>query len=96
MIEHGAADEVRAAAKAGASPTARKALGFTELLAGDVDAMKRNTRRYARRQLTWMRKLPAAHLIDVTGRTPEDVAAELHGMIPACASRSGRPSGTTT
>jgi tRNA dimethylallyltransferase len=96
MVEHGAADEVRAAAEAGASPTARKALGFTELLAGDVEGMKRNTRRYARRQLTWMRKLPAAHLIDVTGRTPEDVAAELHGMIPACASRSGRPSGTTT
>ena len=39
-------------------PTARKALGFEELLAGDVEAMKRSTRRYARRQLTWMRKLP--------------------------------------
>ena len=43
--------------------------------------MKRNTRRYAKRQLTWMRKLPDAHLIDVTGRAPDDVAAELHGMI---------------
>ena len=43
--------------------------------------MKRNTRRYAKRQLTWMRKLPNAHLIDVTGRAPDDVAAELHGMI---------------
>jgi hypothetical protein len=43
-----------------------------------------------------MRKLPNAHLIDVTRRTPGDVAAELHGMIRACASRSGRPSATTT
>jgi tRNA dimethylallyltransferase len=41
----------------GASETARKALGFDELLAGDVEAMKRRTRNFARRQLTWMRKL---------------------------------------
>jgi tRNA dimethylallyltransferase len=94
MIAAGAADEVRNAADA--SATARKALGFEELLRGDVEAMKRNTRRYAKRQLTWMRKLPNARLVDVTGRTPADVAAEVHGMIPACASRSGRPSGTTT
>ena len=30
--------------------------------AGDVEAMKTRTRRYAKRQLTWMRKLPGAHL----------------------------------
>jgi tRNA dimethylallyltransferase len=96
MIENGAAEEVRAADRAGASPTARKALGFLELLLDDTEAMKRNTRRYAKRQLTWMRKLPDVHLIDVTDRDPADVAAELHGMIRACASRSGRPSGTTT
>ncbi len=30
--------------------------------------MKRRTRRYARRQLTWMRKLPGVELVDVTGR----------------------------
>ena len=35
----------------------RKALGFEELLAGDVERMKRRTRNYAERQLTWMRKL---------------------------------------
>jgi tRNA dimethylallyltransferase len=95
LIAAGAAAEVRAAA-ASASPTARKALGFEELLAGDVEAMQRNSRRYARRQLTWMRKLPDVHLVDVTDRTPGDVAAELHGMIRACDSRSGRHSGTTT
>ena len=44
-------DEVRRAHAAGASPTARVALGFEQLLAGDVDAMKRRTRNYARRQL---------------------------------------------
>jgi tRNA dimethylallyltransferase len=96
MVAAGAADEVRAAAAAGASATARKALGFQELLAGDIEAMRRNTRRYARRQLTWMRKLPDVRLVDVTGRDPGDVAAEVHGMIRACDSRSGRPSATTT
>ena len=38
---------------------------------GDVEAMKRRTRRYARRQLTWMRKLPDVELVDITGREPE-------------------------
>ena len=75
MVERGAVQEVRAAHAAGASETARKALGFEHLLAGDVDAMKRRTRNYARRQLTWMRKLPGVELVDVTGTRPEDVAA---------------------
>jgi tRNA dimethylallyltransferase len=77
MVAAGAGDEVRRAEAAGASATARKALGFDELLRGDIDAMKRRTRQYARRQMTWMRKLPGVHLIDVTGRAAEDVAAEL-------------------
>jgi tRNA dimethylallyltransferase len=77
MVAAGAEDEVRRANAAGASETARKALGFEELLAGDVDAMKRRTRNYARRQLTWMRKLAAVNLVDVTDRTPDEVAAEI-------------------
>lgn len=77
MVAAGAAEEVRRALTAGASATARKALGFAELLAGDPEAMARRTRRYARRQLTWLRKLPGVERVDLTGRTPEDVAAEL-------------------
>lgn len=77
MVAAGAEEEVRRAHAAGASATARKALGFDELLAGDVGAMKRRTRNYARRQLTWMRKLPRALTLDVTGRDASDVAAEL-------------------
>ena len=48
----------------GPSRTARKALGFDELLAGDVELMKRRSRNYARRQLTWMRKIPNLVAID--------------------------------
>ena len=81
MVAAGARDEVLRAAALGASSTARQALGFDELLAGDLEAMKTRTRRYAKRQLTWMRKLPGVHTIDVTGREAEDVAVELHGMI---------------
>ena len=81
MVAAGAVDEVRRADAHGASGTARKALGFEDLLAGDVEAMKTHTRQYARRQLTWMRKLPSIRPIDVTGREPEDVAAELHAII---------------
>ena len=66
MLADGVIEEVERAAAAGASETARKALGFAELLAGDPDAMKRRTRNYARRQLTWMRKLPSVHEVDVT------------------------------
>ena len=74
MVAAGADAEVRRANAAGASATARKALGFNELLAGDVEAMKRRTRNYARRQLTWMRKLAEVNVIDVTGRSPAEVA----------------------
>jgi tRNA dimethylallyltransferase len=81
MVAAGAVEEVRRAVERGASFTARKALGFEELLAGDVEATKLRTVQFARRQLTWMRKLGAVTTIDVTGRDPADVAAELHGMI---------------
>jgi tRNA dimethylallyltransferase len=77
MIAAGAIDEVRTAHAAGASETARQALGFDELLTGDVDAMKRRSRNYARRQLTWMRKLAAVELIDVTDREPAEVAEQI-------------------
>jgi tRNA dimethylallyltransferase len=77
MVAAGAAEEVRRVEEAGASRTARKALGYEELLAGDIDAMKRRTRQYAKRQLTWMRKLAGVHTIDVTGRDPTGVAAEI-------------------
>jgi tRNA dimethylallyltransferase len=77
MVAAGAIEEVRAAHRAGASGTARAALGFEELLAGDVEAMKRRTRNYAKRQLTWMRKLAGVELIDASGRSADELAAAL-------------------
>jgi tRNA dimethylallyltransferase len=77
MVEAGAKEEVQRVEDAGVSRTARKALGYEELLAGDVEAMKRRTRQYAKRQLTWMRKLAGVKTIDVTGRDAGEVAAEI-------------------
>ena len=77
MVADGAAEEVRRADAAGASATARKALGFEDLLRDDPEAMARRTRRYARRQLTWLRKLADVEIVDLTDRAPADVAAEL-------------------
>jgi tRNA dimethylallyltransferase len=77
MLAAGVEEEVRAAHAAGASRTARAAIGFEELLEGDAEGMKRAQRRFARRQLTWLRKMPGVHVYDRTNRTDAEVAAEI-------------------
>jgi len=77
MAAAGAAEEARAAERAGLSRTARAALGFDAFLAGDVEAVKTAHRRYARRQLTWLRKTPEAILIDRDGRGDRELAGLL-------------------
>ncbi|MGZ4193831.1 MAG: tRNA (adenosine(37)-N6)-dimethylallyltransferase MiaA, partial [Solirubrobacteraceae bacterium] len=99
MLADGVEDEVRRAQSAGASATARKALGFDDLLSGDIEQMKRRTRNYARRQLTWMRKLAGATVIDRTGRSAQAVADEIFAMWrtstpPAAALRTSPRTGT--
>jgi tRNA dimethylallyltransferase len=77
MVAAGAADEARRADALGPSRTARKALGFDELLGGDVELMKKRSRNYARRQLTWMRKIPNLTWIDRTGLSDREVAEQM-------------------
>jgi tRNA dimethylallyltransferase len=81
IIAGGAEEEVRRAEALGPSRTARKALGFDELLGGDVELMKKRSRNYARRQLTWMRKIPNLTTIDRTDRGDADVAAEIDSHL---------------
>ena len=81
IVAGGSEAEVRVAEAAGASRTARKALGFEELLSGDVEAMKKRSRNYARRQLTWMRKMAGVRTIDLTGRNAAHVAAEIGHLL---------------
>jgi len=77
IVAGGAVEEARRADALGPGRTARKALGFDEVLAGDLETMKRRSRNYARRQLTWMRKIPNLEAIDRTGLTDEQVASRI-------------------
>ncbi|HWJ43349.1 MAG TPA: isopentenyl transferase family protein [Solirubrobacterales bacterium] len=77
IVAAGAAAEARRADALGPGRSARKALGFDELLRGDFEAMKRRSRNYARRQLTWMRKIPNLDWIDRTGLGDADVAQQI-------------------
>jgi len=81
MLAAGVEDEVRRAEAAGASRTARAAIGFEEVLDGEPEAMKRAQRRFARRQLTWMRKMPGVEVIDRAGRDDSEVAEEILSTI---------------
>lgn len=78
MFEHGLEAEVRHLLASGIPRTApaMKGIGYKETaayLAGEIsreqaiEAIKTNTRHFAKRQLTWYRKMPYIHWIDVDG-----------------------------
>ncbi len=81
IFEGGAKEEVERAEALGPSRTARVALGFDEVLKGDLAAMQKRSRNYARRQLTWMRKIPNLHQIDRTNQTDAAVATEIASEV---------------
>ena len=88
MFAAGVVDEVRAARAAHTfSTTAERIHGLQDvsaLLAGEIDrdeAIRRletRTRRYAKRQRTWMRRLPDVRVVDAT-RDPRAVAGDIAG-----------------
>jgi tRNA A37 N6-isopentenylltransferase MiaA len=83
MVRLGAVEEVRSADQAGTRRTARAAIGFDELLREDAEAMKSAQWRFARRQLTWMRRMEDVAQIDRTGREDADVAVEIVSLLDA-------------
>jgi tRNA dimethylallyltransferase len=93
MLAAGALDEVAAARAAGPfSRTAAQAIGVRELCAvldGELTLeeaaarMKSRTRALARRQLTWLRKLPDAVKVPATGRPPAAVAQDVLRLVQA-------------
>ncbi len=91
MLRAGLLDEARAFF-AGHAATAAQAIGYKELkpyLDGEVpletavDALKRATRRYAKRQLTWFRRNEAIHWIYPDACTPDAVLAQALAIIKA-------------
>jgi len=93
MVREGAVEEVLRfreehglEATAPGGPGIRSAIGYDEIcryLGGEISLqegaaeMAAATRRYARRQLTWLRKVRDAVIIDVQDRDPEDIAREI-------------------
>ncbi len=92
IVAAGAAAEARRADALGPGRSARKALGFDELLAGDLETMKKRSRNYARRQLTWMRKIPNLTPIDRTGLSDTQAAAAIVSELTG----PNRPVGSDT
>ena len=79
-------DEARVLSARRLSLTAREALGYRELyghLEGRADwastrlLIHQNTRRYAKRQLSWFRHEPGVHWMNVQDRDPLSVAQEI-------------------
>lgn len=81
MAAAGAAEEARAAYAAGASRTAASALGFEDLLTGDLEAVKADHRRYARRQMTWLRKMEGVETIDRTDLGDREAAEAAYATL---------------
>lgn len=89
MITEGLADEVKRLLSSGISPDSKSmgSLGYRHLVQFLCDSvpldetiarMKRDTRRYAKRQLSWFRNDPAVHWQRINkGESAEDVAERL-------------------
>jgi tRNA dimethylallyltransferase len=76
MIKAGLEDEVRRLLEMNPDRTAMQAIGYREFasfFAGEIDReeavrlLKRNSRRYAKRQYTWFRKEEGVFWLDLTG-----------------------------
>ena len=46
-----------------------------------LDRLKRNSRQYAKRQLSWMRREEGLHFVEVEGRSKYDVVEEMLGLV---------------
>jgi tRNA dimethylallyltransferase len=86
MLGSGAIEEVSEALEGAVSRTAAQSIGFQEIaacLSGRLtieeaaSSIKRRSRHYAKRQLTWMRKMPDIARIDLTGGDIDKAAGEI-------------------
>jgi tRNA dimethylallyltransferase len=88
MIREGLVEEVRKLLKKNLSLTARMALGLREMqeyLSGEysleqaVELLKKHTRHYAKRQLSWFRHEPGVEVVDVGPReTAKQIAEKIY------------------
>ncbi len=94
MLAAGLLDEVARLLGAGyrGALTAAQAIGYKELVpvvekgadrAEAVAAIKRATRRYAKRQLTWFRADPRVRWLDITGMAPTEALEAGTALLPS-------------
>ena len=108
MIEAGLLQEVRGLVSAGYRPDLRpmRAIGYRHIvpvmqghdtLANALEAMRRDTRHFARRQLTWLRRVPdavwvdpghAASIADLVGAFLGASARDTHAAVRSLAPHS--------
>jgi tRNA dimethylallyltransferase len=94
MFKKGAVEEIRRIAKRNLSLTARPLIGIKEILGflnheydqdRAVDLLKRNTRHFAKRQLTWFRKDQRIRWIEINDTdTPANVAKRILKEMKSC------------
>ena len=88
MLDRGLVAEVRGLLDRGYRDTnALKSVGYEEIIAflegalpnleAAINLVKRNTRRYAKRQLTWFRRDHRIHWINPRGKTLSDLSTEI-------------------
>ena len=94
MIEAGLESEVKQILNRGFSPDLKplKSIGYSQMtryhqrdltLERAIYEIKRETRHYAKRQLTWFRKMPEAQTIAVSQKdTPESLSNKLLACLP--------------
>lgn len=91
MFESGFVDEVRSLIGKGVLPSAKPmgAIGYRHIMENaesgntwdeTIGMIQRDTRRYAKRQMTWFRKLPGTIWFDGFGDSPE-IKEEVHRRI---------------
>lgn len=92
QIADGLVDEVRGLLDKGYSPElpSMRGLGYKQIvgyllgqydLQSAIDLLKRDTRRFAKRQFTWFRAEPAVHWIRVDERGIDNVAKEIESLL---------------
>jgi len=98
MIDAGLLREVRRLREAGYGPELRpmQAIGYrhinpvadgSDTLVNALELMKRDTRRFARRQRTWLRKVSEAVRMDPTA--PDEILDQVTSFLETDASRAG-------
>lgn len=90
MVKNGLIEEVEKLKKMNISKTAQKAIGYKEFLPyfnGDkninecIEEVKKNTRHYAKRQITWFKNKPNITILDINRENFNETIAKAFAII---------------